>query len=162
MATRIPLVVGASGLVQQLQSGDQIVAPLATTDVRTYTNGESSTAIVVGAPVYSSAAGSVKRGKADATSTSFIIGLGYDASISASASGNIAVGGVLNTSTANWDAVTGGSGGLTFNAPYFLDPSTAGKLTVTAPSTVGQSNVLVGIATSTQDMELKFQPPILL
>ena len=44
--------------------------------------------------------------------------------------------------------------GLTAGADYFLDPATAGKLTTTPPSTVGQFNVYVGRAKSSTDMHL--------
>lgn len=162
MATRLPLVIGANGLVQQLQSGDQIVNATAQTDIRLLLNGESSLAIVIGAPVYISAAGTMKRAQANAAATSKVIGLGYDVSTAAAASGNAALNGLLVATTAQWDAVTGQTGGLTPGSTYFLDPTTVGKLTVTAPTTVGQSVVQVGVALSATDMNLTVTPPILL
>ena len=59
-------------------------------------------------------------------------------SISNGLSGVIATGGPLTASTAQWDAITGQVGGLTPNTRYYLDPTTAGKLTITAPITAGQ------------------------
>jgi hypothetical protein len=161
MTTRLPLVI-VNGQIQQLQSGDQIIAPLATSDVRTLTNGEGSAAIVIGAPVYISAAATVKRAQANAAATAKVIGLAYDVSTASSAAGQICVGGVLVATTAQWDAVAGTSGGLAAGTTYYLDPSNVGKITSTAPSTAGQLVVPVGVAHSTTDMEVLPQMPILL
>lgn len=162
MTTRTPLVIGADGLVQQLQAGDTIVTASATYSSRSVTNGEAATAIVIGAPVYASAADTVKRAKADAKATSALVGLGLDASISAAATGNIITGGTLVATTTQWDAVAGTTGGLTFNTTYFLDDANPGKITSTAPTTVGHCNVVVGIALSPTELELHLDAPILL
>ena len=163
MTDRAVLVIGADGLPQQLQSADRIVVPISANDIRNYTNGESSAAIVICAPVYSSAADTVKLAKANAKATSGVIGLGYDSTTAFGALGNIQCDGVLVATTGQWDAViTGGSGGLTFNSLYFLDPAAFGKLTVTPPVTVGQCNVLIGRGLSTTEMQLLLRDPILL
>lgn len=70
--------------------------------------------------------------------------------------------GVLTLPTAAWDAVTGGSGGLTPGARYYLDPSTLGGITTTPPSTSGQYLVVLGSAISTTTMLVNIEPPILL
>lgn len=162
MAVKAPLVLGSDGLMQQLQSGDSISVAQATYSSRSVTNGEGAAAIVIGAPVYASAADTVKKAKADAKATSKLVGLGLDASIAAAGTGNIITGGILVATTAQWDAVAGTTGGLAFNTEYFLDPATAGKITSTPPTTVGQCLVLVGVALSTTELELQIAPPILL
>lgn len=162
MATRLPLVLGADGLPQQLQSGDTISAPMNTPSLRSAQNAESATAIVFGMAVYASGADAVKRAQANAKSTAKIAGLVYDTSIAAGASGNIAQSGVMIGTTAQWDAVAGTSGGLTFGTYYFLDPATPGKITSTPPTTTGQVNTLIGIALSGTELELEIAPPILL
>lgn len=162
MTTRIPLVLGADGLPQQLQSGDTIVVPSATYSSRSVTNGEGAAAIVIGAPVYASAADTVKKAQANAKATSQLVGLGLDATIAAAGTGNIITGGTLVATTGQWDAVAGTTGGLTFNTRYFLDPATAGKITSTVPTTVGQCVVVVGLALSATEMLVEFDPPILL
>lgn len=163
MAVRQPIVIGSDGLLQQLQSGDSISAPVDTPSIRAVANGESSAAIVFGTPVYSSAADTVKRAQANAKATSKVTGLVYDATIAAAANGNIAQSGVLIGTTAQWDAaVTGQTGGLTFNSTYFLDPTNIGKLTTTPPSTAGQCNVIIGTAISPTELELQIAQPILL
>jgi hypothetical protein len=162
MGVKAPLVIGSDGLIQQLQAADSISVAAAQYSSRSVTNGESSAAVVIGAPVYASAADTVKKAKADAKATSKLVGLGLDASIAAAATGNIITGGILVATTAQWDAVAGTTGGLAFNTEYFLDPANAGKITSTPPTTVGQCLVLVGIALSTTELELQIAQPILL
>jgi hypothetical protein len=162
MTLRTPVVIGSDGLLQQLQPGDTTQTAAATYTSRSVTNGEASNAIVIGAPVYASAADTVKRAQANAKATSKLAGLGLDASFAAGATGNIITGGILVATTTQWDAVAGTTGGLTFGTNYFLDPANPGKITSTPPTTVGQCNVLVGIALSTTELELQIEPPILL
>lgn len=151
-----------SGQVQQLQSGDTISVAAATYDARSATNGESSAALTAGMAVYISAAGTTKRAQANAAATSRVAGVWIDASTAAAASGVYAAGGVAVCTTGQWDAVAGTTGGLTANTIYYLDPSNPGKLTATAPTTVGQLVVAVGLALSTTDMELLLRDPVLL
>lgn len=161
MAAVPPLVI-KSGQVQQLQAGDTLQAPVTLVSVWAATNGESVTPIVLGMPVYVSGADTVKRAEANALATA-CIGLGNDTSIAVGTVGNIAVSGRLIGTTAQWDAVvTGGSGGLTFNSIYYLDPANPGALTTTAPTTVGQIVQRIGRALSTTEMEISIAPPILL
>jgi hypothetical protein len=162
MTTRQPLVLGPDGKIQQLQAGDAISSSVSTYSVRSMTNADS-VSLPFGTPVYTSASDSVKRAVASAAATSIVSGLVYDPTIAAAAAGNIADSGTLVGTTAQWDAVvTGETGGLVFNGLYFLDPVTPGKLTLTPPTTVGQSNVLVGQAFSATELKLLLMPPILL
>jgi len=161
MTVRLPLVIGSSGLPQQLQPGDAISAPTNTPSIRSVTNGEASAALTLGMPVYASAADTVKRGKADTFATAKLCGLCYDPTIAAAAAGNVASSGVLIGTTAQWDAVvTGQSGGRAFGTMYCLDPANAGKLTATPPTTVGQVITWVGTAISATELELSIALPI--
>ena len=160
MALRKPLVI-ISGQVQQLQAGDTLDASAAEVDVVALTNGNAS-AIVIGSPVYSDAAGSVDLAQANASGTVEVLGFVKDTSISASASGSIQTDGILAATTGQWDIVTGDTGGLVAGTVYYLDPTTAGKLTATAPTTTSQYVVRVGKAISTTEMEISIEPPILL
>ena len=162
MALKSPLVIGSDGLPQQLQSGDSISVAASTYTSRSVTNGEGAAAIVIGAPVYASAADTVKRAQANAKATCKVAGLGLDTTIAAAGVGNIITSGVLVATTAQWDAVAGTTGGLVFNTYYFVDPATVGKITATVPTTVGQCVSLVGLAISTTELELDIQPPTLL
>jgi len=158
LALKKPLVI-SSGQVQQLQSGDTLDAPMAAIDVIEATNNNASP-IVIGAPVYPDGNDAVDLGKADASGTVELLGLVRATSIAAAASGEIQTDGILAATTGQWDAITGGSGGLTAKTVYYLDPSTAGMLTDTAPSTAGQFVVRVGLATSTIEMDISIAPPI--
>lgn len=158
MAVRKAVVVGANGQLQQLQSGDQLSAPIANESVYLATNGEAGS-ITQGMAVYISASGTVKKAKADAAGTSKAFGLVSDASISAAASGQIIFEGIL--SMADWTSIIGTTS-LTFDTYYFLSPNTAGLLTATPPTTVGQLNVIVGHALSATEMEIFPTIPILL
>lgn len=123
----------------------------------TNANGGS---LVIGTPVYVSVGGSVDKADAGATSTTKAIGLVADTSIATTASGNIAVAGILTATTGQWDAVTGQTGGLTGGATYFIDAGTSGLLTTTAPSGAGEYVAAVGIALSTTKMKIHIQPTV--
>lgn len=156
MATKKPLVLGSDGRPQQLQSGDTVAA-IETGQV----TQTASVTLIAGNAVYSTSADAVSKAIATAVSTSVLVGLATTA-ISSSATGTIQNNGVLALTTGQWDAVAGTSGGLTFNATYYLSPSTAGLLTVTCPTTVGQTVVIVGHAISTTELVIDISEPILL
>lgn len=158
MALKKPLVI-YSGLPGQIISTDTLDVPgVAAGDVIQQTNDEAG-AIVIGAPVYNDVADGVKKAKADASGTKNVIGLVKDTSITNGVAGGIQTTGVLAATTGQWDAVFGTTGGLTVGTRYFLSAGTAGLGTATAPSTVGQFVVLLGIALSTTELSLSsFQP----
>lgn len=161
MATKIPLVI-SNGEIQQLQAGDDIIAPITGTINISLTNDEVGS-IVIGAPVYSDAASGVKKARANATGTSLVVGLVGQTTIVSAAAGDIATSGILTfASTAQVDAVAGTTGGFTFNTRYYLDPSTAGLMTATAPTTAGQLVVEIGTALSTLVLKIAIQKRILL
>lgn len=163
MALRKPIVFSSSGLKQQLQSTDTLDAPQAGGDVLVQTNDEAG-AIVIGTPVYNDVADGVKKGKADAATTAQIIGLVRDTTITNGVAGSIQTNGVLSfASTAQVDAVFGTTGGFTVRTRYFLSAATAGLGTATAPTTVGQYNVQLGMAISTLELQLTtpFEPILL-
>lgn len=160
MASRRPLVI-IGGQLQQIPAGDTLNVSASEVDVVALTNG-SGAAVAIANVGYVSAAGSFSLAKADASGTVEVVGLVRDASIGIAASGNIQTDGVLTASTAQWDAVTGQTGGLTFGAVYFLSAATAGRITTTAPSTTGQFVMRLGKALSTTDFDISILQPILL
>jgi hypothetical protein len=162
MSIKIPLVMGSDGLPQQLQAADQVAVQGSTYTSRSVTNSEGAAAIVIGAPVYAFAADGVKKAQANAKATSKLAGLGLDPTTAPAAVGNIITSGTLVATTPQWDAVAGTTGGLAFGTIYFLDPTTAGKITSTPPTTVGQCVVVIGTALSTTELELAISQPILL
>lgn len=148
MATKKPLVI-TSGQVEQLQAGDSIEHP----GLFSRVNGNAG-AIVIGQPVYVDAPGSVDLAQADAASTTDVLGLVADTTIPSAGSGGILTDGVLTATTGEWDVVTGQVGGLTSGVKYWLDPTTAGNLTTTAPTVVGDFVAPIGQAMSTTELEI--------
>lgn len=156
MAVKKPLVLGSDGRPQQLQSGDS-VGVFETGQISLVADAD----LIAGAAVYASAAGHVDKARANASGTSRCRGIAQ-AAIASAASGTVQINGVVTLTTAEWDAVAGTSGGLTYDATYYLSPGTAGLLTGTCPSSVGQYVVIVGVALSTTELDLKIQEPVLL
>lgn len=161
MALRKPLVINA-GQIQQLQAGDTLdVTAVGGGDVIVLTN-DNAGSITLGMPVYATAADHCDKAQANAAGTTQVIGLVAASSIATGASGNIQVNGILTGTTGQWDASFGTTGGLTFNTRYWLSATTAGLGTVTAPTTVGQYDVELGIAISTTELSIAITTPILL
>jgi hypothetical protein len=105
-----------------------------------------------GSPVVqSSSAGQVVPGIADSANTASVVGV---ASIPGVAGEHVLTQfcGPLTLTTAQWDQVTGGSGGLTPRARYYLSAGTEGRITTTAPSSGGTFRTQVGVALSTTDL----------
>ena len=156
MASRKPLVM-VNGIPAQLPAGDTLNATASEVDVLGLTNGGASAAPIC-SPVYISAANTFQLARANASGTYRAVALIRDASIAAAASGSCQSDGVLTASTAQWDAVTGQTGGLTTGAQYFLSSTTAGRLTTTAPTTTGEYVLPMGTALSTTDFEISISP----
>lgn len=160
MALRKPLVM-VNGQIQQLQSGDSLDAISSEVDVVSRTNSNAGS-ITIGQAVYPDDNGAVDLAQADASGTVEVLGLVATPSIVSSASGSIQTDGILVATTAQWDVVTGETGGLVAGTVYYLDPSTAGSITSTAPTSSGQYVARLGMATSTTELEISIRSPILL
>lgn len=159
MAAKKPLVVGSDGFPEELSPSDTLDAATGGKDIVALANSNAS-AIVIGSPVYKTATSNqVDLARANASGTRRVIGLVADTSIASSASGNIQTDGVLVATTAEWDAVTGQTGGLTPGSQYWLSAATAGRLTTTVPG-AGNYCVPVGIALSTTEMEISIGPGV--
>lgn len=156
MAVKRPLVI-TNGQIEQLQAGDTIEHP----GILNRTNNNAG-AIVIGNAVYVDGAGTVDLAQADAAATKDVLGLVVDTTIAAAASGGIITTGILTATTGEWDAVTGQVGGLTSGAKYWLDPTTPGNLTPTAPTITGDYVAPVGKALSTTEFEVDVDHTILL
>lgn len=160
MPARKPLVI-IDGAIRQLPPGDTVDAASSEVDVLALTNGGASSA-PIGAVVYISAADTFQLARANAAATIGAIGLVRDAAIAPAANGFIQTDGALIATTAQWDAVTGDTGGLVAGATYWLSPNTAGNLTRTAPTTAGQYVLQIGRAISPTALEISIALPILL
>lgn len=161
MALRKPLVQ-VGGQIQQLQSGDTLDAPQSGGDQVVQTNGEVG-AVVIGAPVYTSANDTFLKAQANNATTQRVSGLVAQApSIANGAQGPIQSDGVLVATTAQWDAVAATSGGLAAGVDYYLDPATAGKITSVAPTTIGQYVRRLGKGLSTTELQINLESSVLL
>lgn len=156
MASKKPLVFNTTtGKAEQLQSGDTLDAAVSSARQRTVTNGNAG-AITIGQAVYLTAADTVDLAQGNASGTSDVIGVVVATSISASGTGAIITNGQLTATTTQWDAVTGQTGGLTAGSTYFLDKTTAGKMTADISAyTTGDFVCQVGRAFSTTVMEVE-------
>jgi hypothetical protein len=152
MAFKKPLVI-TNGQIERLQPGDKI-------DHGNSANKDNNTGNTVNicTPVYVSGGDAIPA-QADAQSTMRVAGLAAETV----ADGNpvaVIADGVFVATTLQWDAVTGGSGGLTIGADYFLSEATAGEITETAPDAAGEFVVRVGHALSATELELELAQPI--
>ncbi len=95
--------------------------------------------------------GTVIKAQADSPDTAFLTGLAAGVGVTGNRC-NVQWGNVLTLTTAEWDAITGGSGGLVRGIPYFLSSTTAGRLTSTGPSVFGTFLSPAGVALSPTDM----------
>lgn len=124
----------------------------------------NAAALVIGTPVYETAvSNSVDKADAGALATAKVLGLVADSpSIAIAGTGNVLTDGRLTATTAEWDAVTGGTGGLTPGSRYYLDPGTPGLLTLTVPTTDGQVVAPVMTARTTTEAEVSIGTRIVL
>lgn len=74
--------------------------------------------------------------------------------------GPVQFAGPVRLTTAQWDAVTGESGGLVTGASYFVSATEAGKLSRQTSITPGDFISYVGTATSPQDLFLAITFPL--
>lgn len=117
-----------------------------------FTNTQGAT-ISICQVIYTDASGA-KLARADADATRRTVGIVSDATIANAASGLAVTTGVMTASTAQWDSVTGGTGGLVANSNYWLSNVTAGALTTTPPTTGWSKRVGTAISTTQLRMSL--------
>lgn len=114
---------------------------------------ENATASTIppGRAVYSSGPSEVSLAIANNIATSKFIGFA-GASIGAGTVGPIVIGGIIELTEGQWDAVTSQSGGLTPNSEYYLSNVTAGSITTSAPTS--GVHAPVGIAISSTKLKI--------
>lgn len=113
----------------------------------------------IGAPVYiKNSDGLVYLAKANALASASVFGLSRAAMVSVNA---VVVPGIqsgsMGLTTAQWDAITGQTGGLTRGSYYYLSQGTAGRITTLKPD----SGIVmrVGLATSATSLEVQLGQP---
>jgi hypothetical protein len=124
------------------------------------TTTDHPTSFPPGTPVIQSLSvdGTVIPGMADDIDTSSIVGLAVIPGV-ADDHALVQFRGPLALTTAQWDVITGGSGGLTRGVPYYLSPDVEGQITTTAPGTTGQFIVVIGVALSDSEMMIQICCP---
>jgi len=145
-----PLVL-TDGEIEQLQSGD-ILLPVPNV---LYLQNWAIITVPICSTVYIAGANGMEL--AEANSYPNAIGL-LVSEVLQTEYGYAQTDGKLTATTAQWDVVTGESGGLTPGAVYYLSGSSAGKIT-TIPPTTGYL-VKIGIAVNQTDLEIKISRPI--
>jgi hypothetical protein len=112
---------------------------------------ETDEAVLVGSPVYMKGTGHLGLARAVSGGLATVAGL---STVDRSAGFSVSYLTEGKVSRPNWTAITGSSL-LTPGATYFLDPTTAGKLTTIAPTTPGQFVAPVGKATNTTTLDIE-------
>lgn len=121
-----------------------------------YYSAEADSPTKIGSPLYLTGVGHVDLAQADAAGTVQVVGLALEV-VAASFSCNYISEGSIERS--NWSDVAG-TATLSAGATYFLDQTTAGRITSTAPTTAGQYVVRVGRAVNTTTLDIEIELPI--
>lgn len=149
MATKKPLVLGASGEIEQLQAGDSIEVGSSNQSFGAVNNNAG--AISLGQVVYIDGDGTVDLAQANNETTTKAIGLVEDATIATTDTGEIITDGVLVS--ADWTSVTGGAT-LVPGSSYFLSDTTAGGMSTIPPTLAGSFVLKLGSAISATEFEI--------
>ncbi len=112
----------------------------------------------VGNPLYLTGAGHVNLAKANAESTTQVVGLSQADYTVGQSCKYLTEGRIERT---DWTIVAGTTD-LSIGSTYFLDPSSAGHITTTAPTTAGKFVVRVGRAVDARTLDIEIELPILL
>jgi hypothetical protein len=136
-------VTGVSGYLEVLENDSGVPTPRCTA-VYIKNNGKTNLALATNA------------------ARAEVIGLVADASIGYGSPGNIQIMGSLVATTAEWDAITGDTGGLTSGSIYYADITVAGNITKVVPTGVGKFETRIGKALSPTKLLIGIEAPIAL
>ena len=120
--------------------------------IETVTNDTGSTANICSI-VYLDATGGFQLAEGNTNATSHPYGFTI-ANIASAAAGAVATDGGFTATVAQWNAVTGGTTGLTPGATYFLSTTTAGQITSTVPTTGYLVKVGQAVNTTTMNIQI--------
>lgn len=102
--------------------------------------------------------GTVLPAQADDEDAAFVTGISSGTGVA----GNHVLtkfSGPLRLTAAEWHAVGAGAGGLSRGAAYYLDPSSAGRITLVRPSSGGTFATVLGVALSATDLMIQISAP---
>ena len=123
-----------------------------------YLSAEAGSTIKIGYPLYLTGGGLVNPAQANAAGPTQVVGLSLSDVVAGIGCSYVTEGQVERT---DWTEVAG-TVNLAAGATYFLNPSTAGRITTVAPTTVGQYVVRVGRAIDSTTLDIEIELPILL
>lgn len=123
-----------------------------------YYTAIASVDIDEGRPIYITGMGEVDLAKADSQSTTEVIGFVQVDCLSGETCRYLTEGKIERL---DWTTLTG-MVDLSPGEIYFLDSANAGRITATAPTTLGEFVVRVGRAVSTRTLDIEIELPILL
>jgi len=119
---------------------------------------ETDTAVRFGSPVYLKATGHADLAQANGQPQTQVVGLSINEVEPGFGCQYITEGKITRE---DWTEIAG-TATLAPGATYFLDPSSPGRITETAPTNSGQYVVRIGRATSTLVLDVEIELPILL
>lgn len=137
------------GFIQELPVGDWV----SEVNLPTALNGNAGT-LPAGTPIYqTTTSDTIDSARANSFATSDVVGF-LVASTATATQGTYQDSGRLKLTTAEWDAITGDTGGLVAGSTYWLSILQAGKMVKIAPSTTGVSKKL-GYAVTTEEFQIQ-------
>ena len=123
-----------------------------------YLSAEADSTIKIGYPIYIKASGHLDPARANAQATTGAVGVSISDAAAAATCKYLTEGKVTRS---DWTEVAGVTS-LTPGVLYYLSPTTAGRITSTAPTTTGQFVVVIGRATSATELDIEIATPVLL
>lgn len=121
-----------------------------------------STAFPKGTPVRPNGitAGVVTTSEANGLSSAATIGLLTSAVDASNRDSSAQYAGIVEMTTAEWDAVTGDTGGLALGVLYYVSSTVTGKISSTRTGVSNRCITLLGIALSPTELQLQICGPI--
>jgi len=153
-STRVGEAVSTTTMLIGIEPPKEATSP-------TYYTATFATATDAGSPIYTSAPSTVSQARANAAGTVEVVGLSA-AAVGSGATGPVKTNGVLTLTDAEWQARNEGGSSLVAGTVYYLSIATAGKITTTPPTGVGEYLVKIGTALSVTDFLIEVGPVILL
>ena len=138
--------------LRNIKPGETLNASVLEVDVIELSNGTGG-ALVAGTPVYISGSDAMAIARANASVTADVQGILLADTVDA-ATGSVQTDGKVVLTTAQWDVITGQTGGLTPGADYYLDAAAAGKLSTTPPAATGEFVTFLGKALNAITLDL--------
>lgn len=138
--------------LRNIKPGETLNAAVQEVDVISLSNGTGG-ALSAGTPIYISGTDAMAKSRANAESTADVQGILLEDTADA-ATGTVQTDGKAVLTTAQWDLITGQTGGLTPSSSYYLNSAVAGKLTTTPPGATGEFVTHIGKAVNSTTLDL--------